>query len=288
MIVFGGSISSKLAEAVSKKLDSGLGLIDSRRFPDGEFYLKLLSDVKGKDCILIETTNSNDALIELFLLLDLLRDSNARKIHAVVPYLGYARQDKRFKEGEAFNAKTILKLIDQFSDSILTVNCHFLDSEGEFNFEGIQIRNLDAFPLVAKYFKNRLKHPVLISPDEGALEYAKRASEIINCEFDYLEKTRISDQEVKIDTKKLDVSGKDVIILDDIISTGATIIEAAEFIKKQGARSIHAGCVHGVFSKGLQQFKGVLDDLVCTDTIPTEVSKITVADLVSKSIRQCH
>jgi len=284
MITLGGSTSKKLAELVSKRLDSELGLIDSKRFPDGEIYLRLLSDVNHKDCILIETTDSNDALIELFLLLDLLRDFNAKEIHTVVPYLGYSRQDKRFKEGEAFSTKTILKLIDQFSDSILTVNCHFLDKEGEFSFEGVRIRNLDAFPLVAEYFKNKLKGPVLISPDKGALEYAKKASEIINCEFDYLEKTRISDQEVKINTKKLDVSGKDVIILDDMISTGSTIIEATEFIKAQGAKSIHAGCIHGVFSKGLQQFSGVLDDLVCADTIPTKVSKITVADLISKAI----
>jgi len=284
MIALGGSTSKRLAESVSKKLGSELGSIDYRRFPDGEIYLRLLSDVNHRDCVLIETTDSNDALIELLLLLDLLRDLNARKIYTVVPYLGYSRQDRRFMEGEAFSARTILKLIDQFSDSILTVNCHFLDSEGEFSFEGVKIRNLDAFPLVAEYFKNKLKKPVLISPDEGALKYAKRASEIINCEFDYLQKTRISDQEVKINTKKLDVSGKNVIILDDMISTGTTIIEAAKFIKAQGAKSIHAGCIHGVFSGGLQQFSGVLDDLVCTDTIPTEVSKITVADLISKAI----
>ncbi len=284
MIVIGGSNSRKLAESVSKKLGSGLGLVDSRRFPDGEFYIRILSDVKGKDCVLIKTTDSNDAIVELLLLLDLLRDLNVKTIHTVLPYLGYSRQDKRFNEGEALSAKTILKLIDRFSDSISTINCHFLDHEGVFKFEGVGVRNLDAFPLVATYFKNRLVDPVLISPDKGALEYARKASMIIGCEFDYLEKIRISDNRVEIRTKKLDVSGKDVIILDDMISTGTTIIEAARVIKAQGAKAVHAGCIHGVFSKGMQQFDGVLDGLVCADTIQTEVSRVSVADLISKAI----
>jgi ribose-phosphate pyrophosphokinase len=286
MIVFGGSFSRKLAESVSNSMDLELGRIDSRRFPDGEFYVRLLSEVKDRECILIQTTSSNDAFMELFIILDLLRELNAKKIHTIVPYLGYSRQDKRFKEGEAFSTKTILKLIDQFSDSILTVNCHFLDYGGEFEFEGVRIRNLDAFPLVASYFRDKFQSPILISPDKGAIEYAKRASEIVNCDFDYLEKTRISDTQVELATKKLDVYDRDVIILDDMISTGATIIEAAEFIKKQGARSVHVGCVHGVFSNDLQKFKEGLDDLVCTDTIQTEVSKISVAGLISGAIKR--
>ncbi|MBN2013879.1 MAG: ribose-phosphate diphosphokinase [Candidatus Altiarchaeota archaeon] len=284
MIVFCGSVSKNLSEKVSRRLNADIGLIEHRLFPDGEHYMRILSEVKGEDCVVIQSTNSNDAFMELLLLLDALRDFNAQTIHTFMPYMGYSRQDRRFKEREAFSAKTVLELINQFSDSITTINCHFLDSEGVFDFEGVDIRNIDAGPLVADYFKEKTEDLILISPDRGAFEYVRRAAKAVNCEFDYLEKTRISDDKVRFTVKEVDVSGRDVVILDDMISTGGTILEAARFIRAQKAKSVSAGCVHGVFSRGLQIFGGVLDELACTDSISQQVSRISVSGLISEVV----
>jgi ribose-phosphate pyrophosphokinase len=284
MIIFGGSAATQLAQRVSKSADAECGLVDHRLFPDGEHYIRILSPVKGKDCTVIQTTKTNDSLVELILILDTLNDLGAESIHTIMPYMGYSRQDKVFNAGESFSARTLLRLLDQYSDSITTINCHFLDYAGVFTFESVEILNLDAFPLVASYFKGKLKSPIIISPDDGALEYAKKAAEIIGCEFACLDKKRLSDHSVVVSADGLNVAGKDAIILDDMISTGGTIVEAAKLLRKEGAKSVRAGCVHGVFSRGVDVFKGVVDELVCTDTVPSKVSKITVADLIAKDL----
>ena len=286
MIIFAGSESISLTGKVAKKINVELGRIEIKRFPDNEFYVRVLSNIKGKNCVVIQSTPRHDNLIELFIILDALQDFEAKNTSVILPYLTYARQDKRFKNGEALSAKTILKILDSFSDLIVTINCHFFDKEGEFEYHGIKIRNLDAFPDLARYFGARLSNPVVIAPDKGSEKYAEKAAEILKCDFDYLSKKRISGTEVQIDIKKLDVKGKDVLILDDIISTGGTILEAAKIVRKQGARSVNVGCVHGIFSKGLKMFDGVVDELVCTDTIPKKVSKVSVSRLLADAIKK--
>ncbi|HIE33690.1 MAG TPA: ribose-phosphate diphosphokinase, partial [Candidatus Altiarchaeales archaeon] len=284
--VFGGTSSGKLASKVAEMGSFDLGKTEIRKFPDGEFYIRILSDVEDQDCVLIQTTRTSDDLIELFLLSDLLRDLNSSEIHTVIPYLAYSRQDKVFKEGEALSAKTILQLIDKFSDSITTVNCHFFDFEGEFEFYGVRLKNLDAFPLLVEYFNGKLENPVIISPDKGALECGKKAAEIMKCEFDCLEKERVSDDKVIMTVGTLDISNRDVILIDDMISTGGTILEAARILRKEGADTISAGCVHGVFSYGTAELSKILDNLVCTDTIQTEVSKVSIAPLIAENLNR--
>jgi len=324
MIIFDGSKSSGLAEKIAASGDFRLGELEIKQFPDSEIYVRILSDVENKECAVVKSTRNNDDIIELLLILDALRDCGAKKITAVIPYLSYMRQDKRFNRGEALSARTILKLINNLSDRIITVNCHFLNKEGTFDaacyfdltskffqkdmtsdcFDDIDfnekikeidydnsnnskliIENLDAFPVVAQYFagKNN-KKIVVIAPDKGALSHARRAAGIIGCEFDYLEKTRISGDEVKIKTKKLALKGRDVLILDDMISTGGTIAEAAKVIKKSGARTINIGCVHGVFSKGTKMFEEISDELVCTNTLDAKASRIDVSGLIAGTL----
>lgn len=285
MIVFSGSSCASLGRKIAQDKGLQLGEAKIERFPDGEVYLRLETPVKGEECVLVQSTLGNDNLVELMLFLDMLRDQGASKIHAVVPYFGYARQDKTFNSGEALSAKTTLKTILSLSDSVTSINCHFLDREGVFKFHDLEIKNLDAFPLLAKYFKEQLKRPMLIAPDKGSLEYAKNAAEIIGCEFDFLQKKRLSGEKVEIQTKELDVKGKDTLILDDMISTGGTIIEAAKLLRSQGAASVNAGCVHGVFSQGTQKVASAVDRLVCTDTIERDISKVSVAELIRKSLR---
>ena len=284
MIIFSGSSSINLGKKVTDDINASVGNSRIKRFPDGEIYIKILSSVRGEECTVIQSTASNDDVVELILFLDLLRDCQASKIHTIIPYLGYARQDKRFEEGEALSIKTILKILDGFSDSITTVNCHFRRGVGEFISHGVKIRNLDAFPLVAGYFRDKLREPMVIAPDKGSLECARNASEVIGCDFDFLEKERLSGEEVHIGVKELNVEGRDIVILDDIISTGGTIIEATKSLHSQGARSVNVGCVHGVFSQGMEKINSSVDSLVCTDTIERDVSKVSVAGLISREL----
>ncbi|MBU4202047.1 MAG: ribose-phosphate diphosphokinase [Candidatus Altiarchaeales archaeon] len=284
MLILGCSNSSELAGRISQELGGEVAEVEIKRFPDGEIYVRVVSDVKGKECAVVQSTPDNGSLVELILTLDLLRDLGASRIHAVVPYLGYCRQEKRFQDGEALSAKTVLKIIDSLSDSILTVNCHFLDAGGEFDFNGIKLKNIDAFPEIANYFKGKVESPFLIAPDEGSLELVKNSAGIVGCEFDSLEKERISGEEVKTEAKEMGVEGKDVIILDDAISTGNTIINAAKLVREQGAKSVSAGCVHGIFSNGLEKLKAAADEVVCTDTVQGDASRVSVAKLIAKEL----
>ncbi len=294
MMIFGGSNYQNLAERVARHARYELGELFVKRFPDNEIYVRLVSNVEGKDCTIIQSTRTNDELVELILILDALKDMKARKITAVVPYLGYARQDKRSKPGEALSAKTVLKQIDNYSDRILTLNCHFLDEEGEHDVskyfdlqdQKLVLNNLDAFPILTEYFKEKFakENVIIISPDKGALQYAEKAARIIGCEFDHLEKTRISARKVKIDGKNLSVKGKDVLMLDDIISTGGTILEAAKVLREAGAKSVRAGCVHGVFAEGIENLLEAVDELACTNTLNTSVSEIDVSELIARNI----
>ncbi len=285
MLIIPGSNSPRLAERVSRELGAELADVETKKFPDGEIYTRIVSDVRGRECAVVQSTPDNDSIVELILTLDLLRDLGASGVHAVVPYLGYSRQEKRFREGEALSAKTILRVIKSLSDSILTVNCHFLKAEGEFDFHGIRIRNINAFPEIANYFRERTNNPFLIAPDKGSLEIVKNLAMAIGCKFDSLKKERISGEEVKTEAKEMNVEGKDVIILDDTISTGNTIINAAELVKKQGAKSVSAGCVHGIFSKGLKKLNAATDGVISTDTIQSDVSRVSVAGLIAKELR---
>jgi len=262
-------------------------------FPDGEIYVKIRQEdidyIDNSRCAVVQSMypGVNDAFVELMLMLDLVSDYCAKSITSVVPYLGYARADKRFCEGEAVSAKTILKMIYKFSDNLITVNCHFFDEGGRFNYSGMDITNLDAFPLVANHF-NGLEKPALIAPDKGSRIYAKAAADVIGCDFGYLNKTRISGKKVVMEKKvypeTLRVEGADVVILDDMISTGGTIIEASNVLRTLGAGTINVGCVHGVFSNGVEIFEGVIDSLVCTDTIERGESAVSVSSLVCDEI----
>ena len=286
MIVFSGTRSTALAWEVAKELRTNLGKSEVSSFPDGELYIRIDTPVKGKECALVQSTRTNQDLVELLLTLDTLKDLGATQVHAVIPYMGYARQDKRFKEGESLSAKIVLKMINEVSDSITTINCHFLDGAGESYYNNVHFNNLDAIPLIVEYFRNKAAKPLFIAPDKGSMGYAKEAAKQLNCEFDHLQKTRLSGTEVVIKNKKLSVKGMDVIMLDDIISTGGTIVEAAKVIRSWRPNSVSVGCVHGLFLKGMEIFQGAVDRLIATNTLDNPASKVSVAGLIAGHLKR--
>jgi ribose-phosphate pyrophosphokinase len=285
MIVFGLQDPTGIAWEVAKHLEKPLGKAELRDFPDGEFYLKILNDVKGKHCAIVKSVRTGDDLLQVLLLADALKENGAVAVHAVAPYLAYMRQDKKFTEGEAVSAKTVLKLLNEVADDITTVNCHFIGEAGRKMYGNVWIRNLDAMPLLVTYFKNLLDRPVVVAPDKGSLGYAKRAAEQLNCEFDHLAKKRLSGSEVAIESKKLNVRGMDVLMLDDIISTGGTIVQASRVIREWRPASINVGCVHGLFLNGIEQFKGSVDRMASTNTINSQLMKVSVARIIAEDLK---
>jgi len=281
MLIFSNQKSGPLAKEVAAGVCVELGKIEKKIFPDGEIYIRLLTSVKGKEVALIHTTKDNDDLVELILVLSALKDNGASFITCVVPHLLYQRQDSAFEEGEAVSAKVVLKLIDKFADEIIIVNAHFLEKAGKAKFGGVKVTNLDAFPLLGRHFKGVAQR--IFSPDEGSMHYAAAAAKELGCLYDHLVKKRIDGETVEMQPKELSVEGMNVVILDDVIATGGTMVKAAEMLKKQGAKKVYLGCVHGVFTNGWDIFRGV--DVVCTDSLPTKVSKVSLAPILIDALK---
>jgi ribose-phosphate pyrophosphokinase len=286
MIVFGGSSSLVLAEEVAKRLGCELGTATVKRFPDGEQFIKIESSVEGEDVVVIQSTSRpHDAsLMELFFMMDALRDLDA-KITAVIPYYGYGRQDRAFEPGEAVSAKTVARLIQVSAEKVLTINPH---KEHILDYFDIPVRSLDAAPLIGGYFKDKtLGHPVVVAPDAGSRDLAQRVADLMGCRCENCEKKRLGPGKVVTSAENLSLNGDDVIIADDIIDSGGTIVEAAKALRSRGAGSIRVACIHPVLTgNASQRILEHADELVATNTIKTECSKISVASLIADALKQ--
>ena len=270
--IIAGSSSPSLAKNLSLEMDLPIANVTIKRFPDGECYVRLHE--KMEEAIIVGNTYPDESIIELFLLQDAARKMGAEKISIVVPYYGYGRQDKIFEEGEAVSAEKIAKLIEQDADMIITVDPH---KEYITKFFTVPAYICSAVEEIAHYFINKVD--TILAPDKGAVERAKKAAEIIGCPFDYLEKKRLSGEEVEMKTKEMDVAGMNVLIIDDIISTGGTMAEAIKNLKRQGARNVFISCSHGLFvGNAIERIrKAGCDEIVSTDTVESIYSKISVA-----------
>jgi ribose-phosphate pyrophosphokinase len=287
-IVFGGSACQILAKEVADELNFELGQPTIKNFPDGERYLRIDSDVKGKDCIVIQSTSKpqDSNLFELLTILETLKDLGAAKISTVVPYFGYGRQDKRFLEGEAVSARVAAKHIQLNSDEFFTINVHQTEI---LKFFSIPATVLDAAPMLGDYFKtHELEAPVVIGPDKGAIELAKNVASIIGCGSDYLEKRRIAPGQVEMKPKTLDIADKDVILVDDMIDSGGTMLEAINMLRAQKAGNVLVGCVHPVLTGNVitRLFGAGAVDVIATNTIPSEISFITAAPLIANALKR--
>jgi ribose-phosphate pyrophosphokinase len=279
--IIGGPASQLLAGRVSKILKNNLLVSDFKKFPDGELYTRVLDDFTGDDVTIIQSTVTDSDFVSLLQLIDACRD--VARINVVIPYMGYARQDKRFKPGEPISARAIAGAIK--ADTVHTVNIH--DESILWHFDAKAV-NLDSTPVIGKYIKNmKLKDPLIISPDDGAIGLAMNASKDLGIDYDFLEKTRLSGESVSIKHKTVAVKGRDVIILDDIISTGGTMSETIALLKSQGAIEVYAACVHPVLSNNaiLKLFRAGVKGIIATDTIDKGVSVVSVAPVIADAIR---
>lgn len=285
MKVLGGSASVPLARALAKELRADLVDVAFERhpggFPDGERYVRLQGNVAGEHVVVVQTTWPDAKIVELFLLADAIRDAGARRLTAVLPYFGYGRQDKRFLEGEPVSAKTIAKHLALDAHELLTVTFHAPDLLPSFP---IPAREVSGIPALARRLKET-GADMLLAPDAKATRLAKEASDITGLPFDSLSKQRIDSYTVRIEPKTLKVKGKSVAIVDDVITTGGTIATATKELRRQGARSVLAACVHGLFVGPAEASLKACDDVIATDTVQSAHTRASVAPELAAAIR---
>lgn len=261
-----------------------------KTFPDGESYIRLEGDVRGEEVVIVQTTSppQDMHIMQLFLMVDAAKDLGAEKVIAVVPYLAYARQDKRFLPGEAISIESFIKLIEASgTDQFLTVNIH---EEGVLKKFSVPAENLSAMTLLAEYFKKKgLAGAFSLAPDKGALELAKEADKVLNggCGWLRKERDRLTG-EIRVEEKRLDIKGRDVIVFDDIISTGGTIAAAVKMLKEQGAKKAYAACTHPILVGEAQRkiMQSGAEEIVGTDCVSSPVSVVSVAPLIAKALTE--
>lgn len=288
-----GSPSGLLGVRVAKETGLPRVPVKVEHFPDGEIYVRVMGDVKGARIYLIQSMalQPNDYLLEYLLIVDALKSLGAEEIIGVITYIPYARQDARFMEGEALSMEVVAGLIEQSgTEALITVDMHLHRRASPSEVFRIPVVNISAAPLLTRYIVENygLKEPLVIGPDEEAEQWAREGAQAIGVEYDVLDKVRKSATEVEIHPKKLDVSGREVILLDDMITTGGTMAEAIRFLKEAGAKRIIAACTHPLLvMRALEKILSEgAEDVVATDTVTSVASKVSVAPLIAEAIRR--
>ncbi|MCQ4153689.1 MAG: ribose-phosphate diphosphokinase [Archaeoglobi archaeon] len=266
--------SPLLGKRIAELLEAKIAAVQYKKFPDGELYVRVESEEDSH--IVVGSLCSNDDIIVLNLLFDAIKG----EITALIPYMGYARQDREFLKGEAVSIRAIAKMIEERAEKIVTVNIH--SNKAKENFK--KLIDVDAMPKIGEHFRGR--DIVMISPDKGSAERVKIAANVANCEWDWLEKKRIDAHTVEIAPKNLNVEGRNVLIVDDIISTGGTVVEATKKLYELGAKRVEAACVHAVLADfaSIKLFSNGIADITATDTIERIFSKISVAGILAETL----
>jgi ribose-phosphate pyrophosphokinase len=283
-----GPSSQGLGRRLSMLLSLDLVNFEWKIFPDGESYFRLLSKVDDSVVLVHSLTPPQDKrIVELFFLLKLLSDYRAKDIILVIPYLAYMRQDKRFLDGEIVSVEVLADLLKTFDiDRYVFVDVH----SGEvLKFFGNRAMEVSAFPFIGDFLsKYHLINPIVIAPDAKAFKYAETVAKIIGAESDYIVKRRDrSSGAVESELKEFNAGGRDVILVDDIISTGGTMINAIKILKEHGANRVFACCTHGLFigNAVINMFNAGVYDIISTDTIESYYSRVSVAPAIASAIK---
>ncbi|WP_423185680.1 ribose-phosphate pyrophosphokinase [Alishewanella sp. d11] len=299
MKVFAGNAIPDLANKIASRLYIKLGDAAVGRFSDGEVSVQINENVRGSDVFIIQSTcaPTNDNLMELIVMVDALRRASAGRITAVIPYFGYARQDRRVRSARVpITAKVVADFLSSVGvDRVLTVDLHAEQIQGFFD---VPVDNVFASPvLLDDMRKKSLESPVVVSPDIGGVVRARAVAKLLNdADLAIIDKRRPKANVSQVMHIIGDVKDRDCIIVDDMIDTGGTLCKAAEALKEQGAKRVFAYATHAVFSGNAPEIisNSVIDELIITDTIPLsaamkaipKVRQLTLSDLLAECIRR--
>ncbi len=296
--VFSGTANPDLAKKICESMKVPLGDMMVTRFSEGEIRIKINEDVRGRDIFIVQPTCPpvNDNVIELLIMIDAFRRASARRITAVMPYYGYARQDRKDQPRVPITAKLMANIITVAgADRLLAMDLHAQQIQGFFD---IPVDHLYAYPVIASYVrKKNLKDLTIVSPDVGGIKTARAYAKGLGADLAIVDKRRSGPNEVEAMNLIGEVKGRTILIPDDMIATGGSLVEAVNALVKFGAKDIYACCTHAVLSgKAMENLKNsVLKEVIVTDTIPIpsekKIDKITilpVAPLLGEAIMRIH
>ena len=295
--IFAGNASRRLASAICDHLQVPLGDVDVARFEDGEVSVRFNENIRGSDVFIVQSTGAPaDNLMELLIMLDAAKRASARRVTAVLPYFGYARQDRKDQPRAPISAKLVANLITVAgADRVLTMDLHSAQIQGFFD---IPFDHLYAAPVLIEYFQQKqLPNLVVVAPDVGGVKMARAYAKRLGADLALTDKRRPRPDAVEIMNIIGDVKGKNAVLFDDLVTTASTLCLAADAIRKQGALQIFAGVTHGVFSASAFEriARSPIEEIVTTDTIdhsvgptPAHVKELSVASLLAEAMQRIH
>ena len=296
-MLFTGNANPALAREVAQHLGIPLGAADVSRFSDGEVTVEIKQNVRARDVFVIQPTcaPTNDNLMELLIMVDALRRASAERITAVIPYYGYARQDRRPRSSRVpISAKVVANLLQTMGvSSVLTMDLHADQIQGFFN---IPVDNIYASPVLLRDLRQQDYHDLMVvSPDVGGVVRARALAKQLHCDLAIIDKRRPKANVSEVMNVIGDIEGRNCIVMDDMIDTAGTLVKAAEVLKERGAKSVHAYCTHPIFSgPAIDRITNgaALDEVVVTNTIPlsdaakacSKIRQLSVAPLIAETI----
>jgi ribose-phosphate pyrophosphokinase len=295
--MFTGNAHRVLAEKVCDYLEIPLGVVDVGRFMDEEIYVRIKENIRGQDVFVFQPTfTPAENLLELLIMLDAVRRASAKRVVAVIPYFGYARQDRKDQPRVAITAKLVANLIvSAGATRVVTMDLHSAQIQGFFD---IPFDHLFAAPILIDYFKDKhIQNPVILAPDVGSVKMARAYAKRLDAGLAITDKRRPAPDKAEVVNVIGDVKDKNVVIIDDMISTGGSMKNAALAAKERGARDVYAACTHAVFCgeamKNLAEAE--FKEVVVTDTVPSDpvkmlanINVLTVAPLLGEAARRIH
>jgi ribose-phosphate pyrophosphokinase len=294
--IFSGNGNRPLASAVAARLGTRLGEMTCARFPDGEVKTQIHEDVRGSDVFVVQSTTSNDFLMELLVIADALRRASAARITAVVPYFGYARQDRKHEGRVPITAKLVANImVTAGIQRLLTVDLHAQQIQGFFD---VPVDHLTALPVQIAYLKGlNLHNPVILSPDTGSIKLADRVSRAVGARLAIIDKRRTADNKTEVANVIGDIGDSDVVIVDDMITTAGSMTNAVRTAREKGARRVFPVTTHAVFcGEAYDRLSSAdLDTLAVTDTIPLKrryaelpITVLSLDALLGDAISRIH
>lgn len=284
-MIIPGSASQSLAATLAEETGLGLANVDHERFPDGELLVEL-TEQPGARAIVVGSIVSNDAFLELLLLQDAAREAGATELTTVVPYLGYARQNKAFADGQPVSVRAIARALSTGTDRILVVDPH---ERSVLDFFTVPSSAASAARNLADPLPPDLADPIFLSPDEGARELVQEVREGYGTgEIDHFEKTRLSGDEIELAPSDAQVDGRDVVVTDDIIATGGTMSEAIAICYERGAARVYATCVHALLTNAARTrlARAGVTGIIATDTVERPASRVSAATPIAESLHR--